>query len=95
MIKRKNVADETAEVLHHKILETDLKEGDRLPSHEELAQEFGVSKASLREGLQELSAMGVIDLKQGLGTIVAVPQISSYLRTLSPHLITTGSTLVF
>lgn len=39
MIKRKNVADEIAEGLQRKILETDLKEGDRLPSHEELAQE--------------------------------------------------------
>ncbi|MBW2077943.1 MAG: TAXI family TRAP transporter solute-binding subunit [Deltaproteobacteria bacterium] len=93
MIKRKNFADEIAEILQRKIFEMNLKEGDRLPSHEELAQDLGVSKASLREGLQKLSTMGVIDLKQGLGTIVATPQISNYLKILSPRLITKGSTL--
>ena len=93
MIKRKNFADEIAEILQRKILEMNLKEGDRLPSHEELAQQLGVSKASLREGLQKLSTMGVIDLRQGLGTIVATPQIANYLKILSPRLITTGSTL--
>ena len=67
MIKRKNGVDEIAEVLQRKILETDLKEGDRLPSHEELAQELGVGKASLREGLQKLSGVGVIDLRQLFG----------------------------
>ena len=93
MIKRKNFADEIAEILQRKILEMNLKEGDRLPSHEELAQQLGVSKASLREGLQKLSTMGVIDLRQGLGTIVATPQIANYLKILSPRLITSGSTL--
>jgi len=93
MIKRKSFADEIAEILQRKILEMNLKEGDRLPSHEELAQQLGVSKASLREGLQKLSTMGVIDLKQGLGTIVATPQIANYLKILSPRLITSGSTL--
>ncbi len=93
MIKRKTFADEIAEILQRKILEMNLKDGDRLPSHEELAQQLGVSKASLREGLQKLSTMGVINLKQGLGTIVATPQISNYLRILSPRLITKGSTL--
>ena len=93
MIKRKNFADEIAEIVQRKILEMNLKEGDRLPSHEELARQLGVSKASLREGLQKLSTMGVIDLRQGLGTIVATPQIANYLKILSPRLITTGSTL--
>ena len=93
LIKRKNIADEIAEILQRKILEMNLKEGDKLPSHEELAQELGVSKASLREGLQKLSVMGVIDIKHGLGTIVATPQIANYLKILSPRLITKGSTL--
>ena len=70
-----------------------LKEGDKLPSHEELTQQLGVSKASLREGLQKLSAMGVIEIKQGLGTTVSIPKISNYFKVLSPRLITTGSSL--
>jgi len=91
--KRKNIADEIADILQHKILEMNLKEGDKLPSHEELTQELGVSKASLREGLQKLSAMGIIHIKHGFGTLVATPQIANYLKILSPRLITKGTTL--
>jgi TRAP transporter TAXI family solute receptor len=93
VIKRKNVADEIAEFLQRKIIEMNLKEGDRLPSHEDLAQQLGVSKASLREGLQKLSAMGAIDLKHGLGTVVAKPKLSNFIKLLAPRLVTKGSTL--
>ncbi len=93
MIKRKNVADEIAEFLQRKIMEMNLKEGDRLPSHEELAQQLGVSKASLREGLQKLSAIGAIDLKHGLGTVVTKPKLSNFIKILAPRLVTKGSTL--
>ena len=93
MIKRKSVADEIAEFLQRKIIEMNLKEGDKLPSHEELAQQLGVSKASLREGLQKLSAMGAISLKQGFGTVVTTPKLSNYIKILTPRLVTKGSTL--
>ena len=93
LTKRKNIADEIAEILQRKILEMNLKEGDKLPSHEELTQQLGVSKASLREGLQKLSTMGVVQVKHGLGTIVVTSQISNYLKILTPRLITKGSTL--
>jgi len=93
MIKRKSVADEIAEFLQRKIIEMNLKEGDKLPSHEELAQQLGVSKASLREGLQKLSAMGAINLKQGFGTVVTTPKLSNYIKILTPRLVTKGSTL--
>ena len=93
MIKRKSFADEIAEFLQRKIIEMNLKDGDKLPSHSELAQQLGVSKASLREGLQKLSAMGAISLKQGVGTVVTTPNISNYIKILAPRLATKGSTL--
>lgn len=93
MIRRKNVADEIATVLQRRIVELNLKEGDKLPSHDVLAQELGVSKASLREGLQKLSVMGLIDLRQGLGTIVTTPSLSNFIKLLSPRLVSMGSSL--
>ncbi len=93
MIRRRNVADEIAGILQHKIVELNLKEGDKLPSHEVLSQELGVSKASLREGLQKLSVMGLVDLRQGLGTIVATPSISNFFKILSPRLVSLGCSL--
>ena len=93
MIRRKNVADEIATILQRKILEMNLKEGDKLPSHDVLSQELGVSKASLREGLQKLAVMGLVDLRQGLGTIVATPNISNFFKILSPRLVSLGCSL--
>jgi GntR family transcriptional repressor for pyruvate dehydrogenase complex len=51
-----------------------LKPGDRLPPERDLAEQIGVSRASLRSGLRSLQAMGVMDVRQGSGTyIVAGP----------------------
>ena len=46
------------------------KAGDRLPAQRQLAQELGVSMASLREALQTLQGMGVLELRHGQGTFV-------------------------
>lgn len=51
-----------------------LKPGDRLPPERDLADQVGVSRASLRLGLRSLQAMGVMHARQGSGTyIVAGP----------------------
>jgi GntR family transcriptional repressor for pyruvate dehydrogenase complex len=51
-----------------------LKAGDRLPPERDLADQVGVSRASLRSGLRSLQAMGVMHARQGSGTyIVAGP----------------------
>lgn len=48
-----------------------LKPGARLPAERDLAQEIGVSRPSLRSGLQTLQALGVIQSRQGAGTFIA------------------------
>jgi GntR family transcriptional repressor for pyruvate dehydrogenase complex len=47
-----------------------LQEGDRLPAASELAATLGVSRASLREALHRLSALGLVDIQHGRGTFV-------------------------
>jgi DNA-binding FadR family transcriptional regulator len=44
--------------------------GDRLPPQRQLAQELNVGMSSLREALQTLQGMGVIELRHGQGTFV-------------------------
>ena len=46
------------------------KAGAQLPSQRHLAQELGVSMTSLREALQTLQGMGVLELRHGQGTFV-------------------------
>lgn len=48
--------------------------GDVLPSQRDLAVQLGVSRASLREALSSLSALGVISVQPGKGVFVQTAQ---------------------
>jgi DNA-binding FadR family transcriptional regulator len=48
----------------------ELGAGDRLPVEKVLAERWGVSRGSLREGVRALAALGVLETRQGDGTYV-------------------------
>ena len=50
-------------------------EGDRVPPERELCQDFGVSRATLRQALGELEERGLITRHQGRGTFVTRPRV--------------------
>ena len=52
------------------ILESGLREGDRLPSEEELGGRLAVSRTALREVLRGLEALGIISSRRGSGRYV-------------------------
>lgn len=74
-VKRDNLVGTVFEALRAEILSGKLKDGECLPPQEELAERFGVSRTVLREALNRLSSLGLIDAQQGRGTFV---------RSLSP-----------
>jgi GntR family transcriptional repressor for pyruvate dehydrogenase complex len=45
--------------------------GNRLPGERDLAQELGVSRPSVRSGLEALEAIGVVVSRRGAGTFIA------------------------
>jgi GntR family transcriptional repressor for pyruvate dehydrogenase complex len=47
-----------------------LNPGDRLPPERQLAEEFGVSRAAVREALSALGLMGLVEVRPGEGTFV-------------------------
>jgi len=47
-----------------------LNPGDRLPSERQLIEMFGVSRSSVREALQGLMVMGVVESRPGQGSFV-------------------------
>jgi GntR family transcriptional repressor for pyruvate dehydrogenase complex len=49
----------------------DFRAGDKLPPERELAQLIGVSRATVRAGLQSLATVGVVESRRGAGTFVA------------------------
>ena len=57
-----------------------LKSGDQIPIEKELMQQFGVGRSTVREGLQILSALNLIESRPGAGTFVRVPNPSEQLK---------------
>jgi GntR family transcriptional repressor for pyruvate dehydrogenase complex len=64
----------TMRVVNHirNLIETGgLRPGDRIPPEREFARKLRISRASLRTGIGYLTAMGVMDVRRGVGTFVA------------------------
>jgi GntR family transcriptional regulator len=59
-------------VLREKITSGNFEAGDRIPTELELIEEYGVSRITVRQALQALAEEGLIERKQGRGTVVAV-----------------------
>jgi GntR family transcriptional repressor for pyruvate dehydrogenase complex len=53
------------------VLGGDLKPGEQLPGHRDLAQLFGVSVPSVREAISALVTAGVLEAQPGRGTFVS------------------------
>ncbi|MGK9065604.1 GntR family transcriptional regulator [Stutzerimonas chloritidismutans] len=71
VVRQRKLADNIIEQLEAMILEGTLKAGERLPSERVLAEQFGVSRPSLREAIQKLVAKGLIVSRHGGGNFVA------------------------
>ena len=69
-IKPKKVSAQIADQIRSSILSGEFSPGDKLPPERELAEMFGVSRPSVREALNILSAAGLVMSYQGGGTIV-------------------------
>ena len=69
-IKPKKISSQIADQIRASILAGDFSPGDKLPPERELAEMFGVSRPSVREALNLLSASGLVMSYQGGGTVV-------------------------
>src|SRR5271167_4498660 len=70
--KTNKVYQEVARQLERRIVE-EMKPGDRLPSERELVQMLGVSRSSVRDAIRTLELMGLLEPRQGVGTVVCGP----------------------
>ena len=69
-IKQTKLSDTIVAHLEQMIVDGRLRAGQKLPSERQLAQQFNVSRPSLREAIQKLEAKGVVERRQGGGTYV-------------------------
>lgn len=68
-IPRNRVFTRVAEQLQAHIVNK-LKPGDMLPSERELVRAFRVSRTSIRDAIRSLEATGLLEPRQGIGTVV-------------------------
>jgi DNA-binding FadR family transcriptional regulator len=67
---RGRVADQIVEDLRNQILSGALPDGARLPSERELAAQYDVSAPTIREAVRVLTAMGLLNTRNGSRTTV-------------------------
>lgn len=79
--RSKSIVEQVNEILRERIHDATYKPGERLPSESELAEQFGVSRATVRTVLAKLSVEGLILRRQGDGTYV-----NERIRDVNTHL---------
>src|SRR6202166_4065069 len=69
IVRRNKVYEEVAKQIERLIVKK-LNPGDKLPSERELAETLQVSRSSIRDAIRGLELMGLVEPRQGAGTIV-------------------------
>jgi GntR family transcriptional repressor for pyruvate dehydrogenase complex len=82
-IKIKKIYEEIVEQLKDMISRGELKPGNKLPSERDMAESLGVSRASVREALTALEAIGILDIRPGEGTFVKETSVSETFEPLA------------
>lgn len=86
------LSDQVATELEQWIL-SDYRPGARLPTEPELCTRFGVSRTVVRDALRTLSSIGLVDVRQGVGIVVAGPEDETLTHALSVRLQTSEVTV--
>jgi GntR family transcriptional regulator len=63
------------ESLREKITSGELERGQKLPSEDDLAAQYGVSRMTVRQGTSDLIDDGLLYRRHGVGTFVTLPHI--------------------
>ena len=69
-IKKVNVSEQVFEQMKGMMTRGEWKPGDKLPSENELAEEFCVSRITIRQALQKLNVLGLLETRLGEGSFV-------------------------
>lgn len=72
-----------AERMFKWILSSDLAPGDPIPIEQDLATQFGMARGTVREAVRELRALGILEVRRGLGTYLSTASAS----TIRPSLV--------
>ncbi len=69
-LKPQRISDEILNILVEEILTGKFSSGDKLPPERMLAEKFGVHRNSVREAIKKLEMLGLVEVKQGNGSLI-------------------------
>ncbi|MGM9538531.1 MAG: FadR/GntR family transcriptional regulator [Candidatus Onthomonas sp.] len=92
-ISKARISDQVYQQMQDQIVNGDWKPGNRIPSENELAEQFGVSRVTVRNALQKLAALGLIETRLGDGSYVCQPEAKAMLQPLVPAAFLTDNSL--
>lgn len=83
----KRLSDKLAELLRQHIESGEWAPGDKLPTEQQLTEQFQVSRTVVREAVSRLKSMGLLTSRQGAGMFVA-PRIQARALAFDPTVLT-------
>lgn len=86
-LKKKSLANQVSDTIKEYIISKKWQPGYKIPSENELAEEFGVNRLTVRMALQKLNTIGILETKAGDGTFVKSFNFSDYLNEISDLII--------
>lgn len=92
-VRKTKVYEEVLEQIQRLIVDGRLKPGDKLPAERELADAFGVSRTSVRDAIRVLELRGLVEARQGDGTVVCDLTPDSLVTPLATLLLRHGTLL--
>lgn len=86
-LKKQDIKEQVFQQLLMKIEQGEWKPGERIPSENELTRMMGVSRITVREAIQKLAAINLVETFQGKGSFVKEVNANSYLKSMTPMLL--------
>lgn len=83
-IKRVKVGEQVFQQLKAILINGEWRPGDKVPSENELAEQFDVSRITVRQALQRLGALGLIETRRGEGSFVKEINVGNSMNALIP-----------
>ncbi|NWK56245.1 FadR family transcriptional regulator [Verrucomicrobiaceae bacterium N1E253] len=79
---QKRGSDRIVDHFTSRILSGEMSPGDKLPSEGHLCEHFSASRTVVREAMQQLKALGAIDIINGKGSFIAQSRINHFQNSL-------------
>ena len=84
-IRSMRVSDQIVNQIQCQIVDGSLTQGQKLPNETDLSQQFGVSRASVREALSMLESKGIVERHKNGGTFLCSCCLEKILSAIDIH----------